>query len=151
MINNQITQMGCGGVIGPSKPKGTSSLMEGKFWRTMLPLLWFKCPPSSKRLNNKQFNHVCSIDFISFFSFAHIWKQPNLSSYANTSKCSHEYNLHMWCMWVMWTVQFMSQRIKRWGFQIPFICFDPMEKHRAYEVSYLYIFEFMTFLVFNDW
>jgi len=25
------------------------------------------------------------------------------------------------------------------------ICLDPMEKHRAYEVSYLYIFEFMTF------
>jgi hypothetical protein len=64
MINNQITQMGCGGVIGPSKTKGTSSPMEGKFRRTMLPLLWFKCPPSSKRLNNKEFNHVCSIDFI---------------------------------------------------------------------------------------
>ncbi len=49
---------------------------------------------------------------------------------------------------------------KKWVFQIPFICIwyymqhvaieicirlDPMEKHRAYEVSYLYIFEFMTF------
>jgi hypothetical protein len=122
MINNQITQMGCGGVIGPSKTKGTWSPMEGKFWRTMLPLLWFKRPPSSKRLNNKEFNHVCSIDFISFFSFVHSWKQPNLSSsYANTSKCSHECNSLM-CMWVMWKVQFMSQRIKRWVFQISFIC-----------------------------
>lgn len=120
MINNQITKTGCWGVIGPSKTKGTSSPMEGKFWRTMLPLLWFKCPPSSKRLNNKEFNHVCSIDFISFFSFVHIWKQPNLSSsYANTSKCSHEYNSHM-CMWLMWKVQFTSQRIKKMGFSNTF-------------------------------
>jgi hypothetical protein len=135
--------------------------MEGKNWKTILPLLWFKCPPASKRLNNNEFDHVCSIDFISFFSFVHIWKQPNLSSYANTSKCSHESSLHMWCMWVMWKVQFMSQRIKKDGlFKYLFICIwyymqhvaieiciclDPMEKHRAYEVSYLYIFEFMTF------
>jgi hypothetical protein len=39
MINNQITQTGCGGVIGPSKTKGTSSPMEGKFLKDYVALI----------------------------------------------------------------------------------------------------------------
>ncbi len=92
MINNQITQMGCGGVIGPSKLKEHQALRRGKFEGLCCPYCG-----SSVHLLPLEFNHVCSMDFISFFSFVHIWKQPNLSSYANTSKCSHDYNLHM-CM-----------------------------------------------------